>query len=454
MSNHNQTLETAINKSSLRCIECETSFPLDSVRYRCDNCDGLLEVFHDPRRLGQKSAAEWKALFESRYRTAPHPYNSGIWGKKEWVLPDIQDEHIVSLGEGATPLTVLQRYSEAMGVANVHVKQCGVSHSGSFKDLGMTVLVSHVNSLIAAGHDIRAVACASTGDTSAALASYASVAGIPTIVFLPAGKISTAQLMQPLSSGAIVVSLDTDFDGCMSIVKHITSRSNHIYLANSMNPLRIEGQKSISIELCQQLGWQIPDWVIIPGGNLGNVSALGAGFKMLKESGIISGFPRICLAQSENANPLYRSFQENFANFEPVQAKKTLASAIQIGNPVSYPRAVRTLREFEGVVEQANEQELADAAAEADRYGLFNCPHTGVALACMKKLIATGEIKKSDRVVVISTAHGLKFSEFKTGYHDGTLKDVTSNFRNQFLNLPADPEKVNSAIEDALSKGP
>ncbi|MDH5656138.1 MAG: threonine synthase [Spirochaetia bacterium] len=434
-------------KTDLHCIECGASYPMNEIIYRCSKCDGLLEVRHDLDALKAKSASEWKEIFESRFRTYRHPYSSGVWGKKEWVLPGIKDEHIVSLGEGVTPLVPMPKLAKDTGVGQVLLKQCGISHTGSFKDLGMTVLVSHVVSLISEGKGIRAVACASTGDTSAALAAYASAASVPTIVFLPSGKISHAQLMQPLSSGALVLSLDTDFDGCMKVVREITS-DNSIYLANSMNPLRIEGQKSISIEIVQQMGWEVPDWVIIPGGNLGNVSALGAGFHMLKETGIIDRMPRICLAQTENANPMYLSFRSDYKDYQPVQAKKTQASAIQIGDPVSYPRAVRTLQKFNGIVEQASEDDLANAAGRADREGMFADPHTGVALSALIKLAERGEMNKSDRVVVISTAHGLKFSEFKTGYNSGKLDGVSSMYKNEPVELTPDVKRIKDVIEE------
>ncbi|MCB1138543.1 MAG: threonine synthase [Leptospiraceae bacterium] len=438
-------------RAQLQCIECGETYDLYQVLYRCRKCDGLIDVVHDFQALKQIPAGKWKDTFSDRFRYPGFPYSSGVWGKKEWVLPEIDVEHVVSLGEGATPLIPVPRLAREYGLASLEVKQCGVSHTGSFKDLGMTVLVSHVVSLRARGIPIRAVACASTGDTSAALAAYASAAGIPVIVFLPEGKISTAQLVQPLSSGAIVISLETDFDGCMDIVRSVTTDES-IYLANSMNPLRIEGQKTISVELAQQRGWKLPDWIVIPGGNLGNVSALAQGIRLLKENGMIDRVPKICVAQSARANPLYLSFQKGLGELQRVQAEKTLASAIQIGNPVSYPRAVRALKDFQGVVEQATEDELANAAARADLHGLFNDPHTGVALACTEKLVSNGTIQSGESVVVISTAHGLKFSEFKTGYHDGTLHDVKARSGNQPIRLPAREDLVRQAIEDRVGR--
>jgi threonine synthase len=205
-----------------------------------------------------------------------------------------------------------------------------------------------------------------------------------------------------------------------------------------MNSLRIEGQKTVAIEIVQQFDWEVPDWIVIPGGNLGNVHALGQGFVMMQELGLINKLPRICLAQAERANPLYRSFQDDFKTFEPIVAKPTLAMAIQIGNPVSVKRAIRTLQKFNGVVEQASEQELADEAARADSTGMFNCPHTGVALAATRKLVERGTIRSSDRVVVISTAHGLKFVDFKVRYHEMRLDGIEPSDPNPPIELAAD----------------
>jgi threonine synthase len=231
----------------------------------------------------------------------------------------------------------------------------------------------------------------------------------------------------------------------MKIVQEVT-QDDTIYLANSMNSLRIEGQKTISFEICQQFGWEVPDVIIIPGGNLGNVSALGKGFLLMERLGMISRRPRIVVAQAEHANPLYLAYKNGFKEFHPVQAKSTLASAIQIGNPVSYKKAVKTLQEFNGIVEQATEEELADAAAQADRTGMFNCPHTGVALAVLLKLLARGEIERDERVVVISTAHGLKFADQKAAYHQKQLAGIASRYANQPIELPNDVGQVRDAL--------
>lgn len=436
-----------------QCInpECGDTYPLNSIVYQCKRCNSLLEVQHDMKALAALSGKDWKTLFEKRYKGNEWPYGSGVWGKHEWILPEIdKDKNIVSLYEGGTNLFWAERLSKVIGIDNLWVKLCGNTHSGSFKDLGMTVLVSQVKQMISEGAPIKAVACASTGDTSAALATYCAAAGIPSIVLLPKGKISIAQLIQPVSNGSLVLYLDTDFDGCMRLVQEIT-KDETLYLANSMNSLRVEGQKTVGVEIVQQFDWNVPDVMIIPGGNLGNVSALGKGLLMMKDLGLINKLPRIVVAQAERANPLYRSYLNKFETFEPITAQKTLASAIQIGNPVSIQKAIRTLKQFNGIVEQATEEELADAAALGDRTGMFNCPHTGVALAVLIKLLKAGKIDKSEQVVVISTAHGLKFVEMKVKYHQREM-DFPCHYANQPIELPARLDAVKDALNKALAE--
>ncbi|MBF5044007.1 threonine synthase [Aggregicoccus sp. 17bor-14] len=430
------------------CSEgCGFGAPLTEIVYRCPRCGALLDVQQDLEALRATPAAEWRRRFEGRSALARGPLGSGVWSKQEWVYPQLPAEHIVTLGEGHTPLKGLPRMAQRLGLGSLELKECGVSPTGSFKDWGMTVLVSAVQHLRALGAPVRAVACASTGDTSAALSAYAAAAGIPAVVFLPRDKVSLAQLAQPIANGARVLSLDTDFDGCMRLVQAVTeSKDAGLYLANSMNALRIEGQKMVAVELAQQLGWEVPDWVVIPGGNLGNASALGKGFELLHALGLISRRPRLAVAQAERANPLARAFRGGFRELLPMQAGETLASAIRIGHPVSFRRAVRTLQAFDGVVEDATEAELAQAAAEADREGTFTCPHTGVALAAVARLARAGTIAPGARVVVVSTAHGLKFTDFKVGYHRGSLPGVSSEGANPPLELPADLGAVREAL--------
>ena len=433
-----------------QCIKgCPGELPLTDVVYECPRCGALLEVAHDLGELRKQSAAIWTRTFDARYKRTTWPYGSGVWGKKEWVAPHVSDDNVVSLDEGGTNLFWAERYGAQLGLDDLWVKMCGNSHTGSFKDLGMTVLVSTVKQMIADGAQIKAVACASTGDTSAALGAYCAVAGIPAVVILPRDKISVPQLIQPIANAALVLSVETDFDGCMEMVKRLAKEPG-IYLANSMNSLRVEGQKTVSIETVQQFDWGVPDWVIIPGGNLGNTAALGAGFLMMQELGVIQKLPRIVVAQAERANPLYQSFIHGFAPLEPIFARPTLASAIQIGNPVSFDKAVQSLKRFNGLVEQATEDELSQAAARADRTGMFTDPHTGVALAVLEKLVARGEIARNERVVVISTASGLKFPDFKVGYHEGTLEGIGDTYANHPVVLPAEYEAVKRAALDGV----
>ncbi|MDE0317555.1 MAG: threonine synthase [Candidatus Poribacteria bacterium] len=432
-------------------FECSKGckYPLTEIIYRCRNCNGLLEVRHDMDALKQRSADDWKSLFEQRYMRTQYPYGSGVWGKKEFVCPNVDNENIISMYEGGTNLFWAERLGEQLGLSDLWIKQCGNSHTGSFKDLGMTVLVSMVKQIISESANIRAVMCASTGDTSASLAAYASAAGIPAIILLPKEKVTREQLIQPIANGALTLSLETDFDGCMAIVQKLAARKD-FYLANSINSLRIEGQKTISIEIVQQFDWEVPDWIIIPGGNLGNVSALGLGFLMMFELGIIDKLPRIACAQAERANPLYRSYQKGFTEFKAITAQSTQATAIQIGNPVSVHRAIRILKKFDGIVDQASEEELSDAAARADRTGLFNCPHTGVALAVLIKMVERQQIQKDDRVIVISTANGLKFPDFKVAYHNVVPDEPAPQYLNTPLELEAEFEDVLKQVDKHL----
>ncbi len=433
-------------------FECSKGckYPLTEIIYRCRNCNGLLEVRHDMDALKQRSADDWKSLFEQRYMRTEYPYGSGVWGKKEFVCPNIDNKNIISMYEGGTNLFWAERFGEQLGLSDLWIKQCGNSHTGSFKDLGMTVLVSMVRQIISESGNIRAVMCASTGDTSASLAAYASAAGIPAIILLPKEKVTREQLIQPIANGALTLSLETDFDGCMAIVQKLAARKD-FYLANSINSLRIEGQKTISMEIVQQFDWEVPDWIIIPGGNLGNVSALGLGFLMMFELGMIDKLPRIACAQAERANPLYRSYKKGFTEFKAITAQATQATAIQIGNPVSIHRAIRILRQFDGIVDQATEEELADAAARADRTGLFNCPHTGVALAVLIKMVERQQIQKDDRVIVISTANGLKFPDFKVAYHNFVPSEPAPQYLNTPLELEAEFEDVLKQIDKHLN---
>ncbi|MEM7130164.1 MAG: threonine synthase [Chloroflexota bacterium] len=433
-----------------RCFRgCSGKHSIYEIIYTCPTCGGLLEVYHEREPLQRLNGYQWQSLIDRRAGRTAWPYGSGVWAMREWVIPTLRDENVVSMYEGNTNLFWAERLGKQIGVPDLWLKLCGNSHTGSFKDLGMTVLVSVVKQMMAEGSSVQAVACASTGDTSAALAAYAAYAGIPSIIFLPAGKVSTAQLIQPVSNGAHVLALDTDFDGCMKIVKEVT-QDNSIYLANSMNSLRIEGQKTVAIEILRQFDWEVPDWIIIPVGNLGNISALYKGLKLMQDLGIINRLPRLVAAQAAYANPLYQSFKVDFKEKKTMTAQETLATAIRIGDPVSYEKAVQAIQETNGIVEQATEHELAHAAVVSDLTGMYACPHTGVALAVLFKLVNQGLIKKSERTVVISTAHGLKFTQFKVGYHEGQLNEVESELANPPVYLPADVGAVRETIAERI----
>ena len=438
-------------KAWFQCInlDCQSRYELTDIVYRCRECDELLEVQHDMELLKKRPTDEWRTLFDSRDRRNEWPYGSSVWAKRELVCPNVSNDNIVSTYEGGTNLFWAERLGHQIGLNDLWVKQCGMAHTGSFKDLGMTVLVSMVKQMISNGKKIKAVACASTGDTSAALAAYCAVAGIPAIVFLPKNKVSLTQLIQPITHGVLTLSLDTDFDGCMKLVQEVCQK-NDIYLANSMNSLRIEGQKTISFEIVQQFNWEVPDFVIVPGGNLGNVSAVGKGFQMFYDLGLIDKLPRLVCAQAERADPLYRSYKKGFKTFEPLQAKTTLASAIQIGDPVSYKKAIRALQAFDGIVEEAKESELANMVGRANKTGLLCCPHTGVALAVLEKLVDRGDIKKRDRVVVISTANGLKFTDFLFKYHTDQIKGIQSDYAFSPVELAAKYEDVRKVILERI----
>ncbi|XP_042387143.1 threonine synthase, chloroplastic-like [Zingiber officinale] len=428
------------------------TYSLDDVVYR-SRSGGLLDVRHDLSALKRFPGSYWRDLFDSRVGRTTWPYGSGVWSKKEFVLPEIDPDHIVSLFEGNSNLFWAERLGcdHLGGMPDLWVKHCGISHTGSFKDLGMTVLVSQVNRLRRdpLNRPIAGVGCASTGDTSAALSAYCAAARIPSIVFLPADRISLAQLVQPIANGATVLSIDTDFDGCMRLIREVTAELP-IYLANSLNSLRLEGQKTAAIEILQQFDWEVPDWVIVPGGNLGNIYAFYKGFEMCRELELVDRVPRLVCAQAANANPLYLHYKSGWADFKPVIAEDTFASAIQIGDPVSIDRAVFALEATDGIVEEATEEELMDAMSLADRTGMFACPHTGVALAALFKLRERGVIGTNDRTIVVSTAHGLKFAQSKVEYHSKEISDMACRYANPPVNVKANFGSVMDVLKKKL----
>ncbi len=422
-----------------------------------DGDGGLVDVFHDLAPLKDMNAEMWRVVMRARMGSTRPTDRSGVWRYREWVMPELDERDMICAGEGNAPLVDGGRLTDELGVGQLQIKQCGHSLTGSFKDLGMTVLVSMAAAMKSRGADIRALMCASTGDTSAALAAYGARAGIPVVVLLPAGKITMAQLVQPLAHGAHVLALDGDFDACMRVVQELTTAEG-MFLANSKNPLRLEGQKTVAFEIAQDLGWDVPDVVVVPSGNLGNVSALFKGFRLLLELGMIERMPRLVAAQVDAANPLFQAWENGGTEMTPVTAQPTQASAIRIGNPVSWPRAKIALEGSNGLVTSADEDAVASMSVRADRSGLFVCPHTAAALAGVDHLRQTDKIGAEEKVVVVSTAHALKFAGQKARFHEGvdpvegvSLNDVATSGRNPIHECPSSADAVQAKLDALLS---
>ncbi|MCP4498644.1 MAG: threonine synthase [Deltaproteobacteria bacterium] len=411
--------------------------------FSCPETGALLDVFHDVEQMKEVNATAWKVILRSRGGSARVTDRSGVWAHREWVMPDLDEKDMISLGEGRGPLVELPRLQRQLKLKGLFVKQCGQGATGSFKDLGMSVLVSCAKAMKNRDEDVRALICASTGDTSAALAAYGARAGIPVVVLLPAGKVSMAQLVQPIAHGAKVIAMDGDFDACMKVVQELAWAPG-MFLGNSKNPLRLEGQKTVAFEIAQDLNWQLPELVAVPSGNLGNIAALYKGFSLLVELGLTQSIPRLVACQVDAANPLFRSFENGLKTLSPMTAQDTHASAIRIGNPVSWPRAQIALQESNGLVTSCSEQALLDIAARADREGLFVCPHTAAALAGVEGLVAQGVISENDTVVVVSTANGLKFADQKARFHDDNPVFAGMDYKAELGHWQNPPEQADA----------
>ncbi len=366
--------------SILKCIKCGQEYSTDQIIYVCESCGGLLDVCHDLKSLRKKVSRE---LFDKRLGTLDMPYRSGVWRYKELVYPDVDDKFIVSRPEGNTNLYYTAKLAEWVGIDHLYLKHEGENPTGSFKDRGMTGGLTQARVL-----GVNRVACASTGNTSASLAAYAAFAGMEGIVFFQNKQIALGKLAQAVAYGATCVQVNADFDRNLALVREVAERLG-IYVLNSVNPFRLEGQKTILIETIQQLGWRAPDWIVCPGGNLGNSSAFGKALHELYELDLIDRIPRVAIIQAEGANPLYRGFQKGFQEQEVVHAE-TIATAIKIGNPVNYAKAIRTLEWTNGVVEQVSDQEIMDAKALIDRQGIGCEPASACSVAGLKKLVAKG----------------------------------------------------------------
>lgn len=427
-------------KSILRCVECSRTYPTTELIYSCPNCDGLLDVVHD---LDALRGVVTRELFDSRLGALDTPYNSGVWRYKELVFPDAPNDVIVTRGEGNTNLYKTPKgLAEWIGARSLQLKHEGENPTGSFKDRGMSGGITHAV-LVGA----TSVACASTGNTSASMASYAAMAGIQGLVFFPYGGIAFGKLAQSVAYGVTNIQVRGDFDDCLRIVREACAKFG-IYLLNSVNPFRLEGQKTIVFEILQQRRWRVPDWIVLPGGNLGNTSAYGKGLHELYTLGLIDRMPRLAVIQAEGASPFFRSYKENFAQRYTMTAH-TYASAIKIGNPASYPKAKRAIGWTNGIVEMVTDQEILDAKAQVDRSGIGCEPAAAASVAGIKKLIAAGVIKPDEEVVGVLTGHILKDPDIVIKYHEESLADITSNYPNGLRTIDPTLEDVRALLNYA-----
>jgi threonine synthase len=444
------------NLHQLRCFGCGARIPGTEARpdFRCAVCGDLFEV--DYPGWAQKSSSNrpnpgaLKWLWRERRMSSETLDHSGVWRFRE-LLPFLDNYgNAVTLREGNTPLYPLTRASKALGIDQLFAKHQGMNPTGSFKDTGMTAALS-----VARERGFEWVACASTGNTSAAMAAYAARAGLRSLVLIPEGKIAWGKLSQAMDYGAVTCQLKTDFDGCLRLLTEIV-RTEPIYLLNSVNPYRLEGQKTPAFEIAEALDWNIPDHLIVPGGNLGNSSALGKGFRELKELGLVARIPRISVVQAEGANPLVRTLAQGATVLEPVEAH-TRATAIRIGNPASWRKAAKVIQETGGWCIDVTEAEIAIAKAELGAEGLGCEPASAVTLAGLKKLRAKGLIGSSDVVVLVLTGHTLKDADYTIDFHRGTLlgeeekigvEPLIEPLRRNAVSVDADPASVLAAMKD------
>lgn len=423
----------------LQCIECDRSYPANEIRYVCD-CGGLLDVWHDLESLRPHIS---RGLFDGRLSGAPGPRvapttNSGVWRYREIILPTVVD-NIVSRPEGNTPLYDHPCISEFAGVTDFYLKHEGENPTGSFKDRGMTVGVTQAKIMGA-----TAVACASTGNTSASLAAYAARAGIPALIFIPSGKIAAGKLAQALAYGARTLQIQGDFDDAMTLVQDVCNQLG-VYLLNSLNPFRLEGQKSIVFEILQGFQWQPPDWIVLPAGNLGNTAAFGKALFEAQQLGLVDRIPRIAAVQAAGASPFYQSYRQKFAERHTMKAN-TVATAISIGNPVSYTRAVRTMDWTNGVVTAVTDDEIMNAKAVVDGAGIGCEPASAASVAGTRKLVAEGVIKPDETVVSILTGNLMKDPAATVDYHTGHWPNA------KYANPPVQLEPTLDAVRAELER--
>jgi threonine synthase len=448
----------------LRCVGCSAVILPEAVEkdFRCNACGELLEVEYPswseaggpqpgPRRMPNPGALRW--LWQERLQSRLPIDQSGVWRFRE-LLPILRHpDQAITLREGNTPLYRLSRCAEELGLEHLYAKHQGMNPTGSFKDTGMTAALSQAREL-----GFAWVACASTGNTSAAMAAYAARARMQSLVLLPEGKISWSKLSQAMDYGAVTCQLNTDFDGCVRVLAEVVRRAP-VYLLNSVNPYRLEGQKTPALEIAEEFDWQVPDHVIVPGGNLANGSALGKGFLEMMHLGLSTKVPKITVVQAEGANPLYTSMlNHDGREIEPVQAN-TRATAIRIGNPASWRKAARVIHQTGGFCEQASEAEIALAKAEIGQEGIGCEPASAVTLAGLKKLVRQGKVHRSETVVLLLTGHTLKDSEYTIDFHreklltqqeSAGLERELAETRRATLSLEASSDAVLHVLEAAI----
>ncbi|MBZ5728006.1 MAG: threonine synthase [Acidobacteriia bacterium] len=427
--------------AQLACFDerCRARFPIDALIYNCPRCGGLLEAVYVPP---EQSAAELQALWRSR-RTSNAPLDqSGVWRYREFI-PFLSDyRRVVTLREGNTPLVDAPRAAQYGALDRLAFKHQGFNPTGSFKDNGMTCGVAQALRL-----GTRRVACVSTGNTSASMAAYASAAGLEPIIFIPHGNIAHGKLVQALEYGARTLQVEANFDQILALVRQLAERLG-IYLLNSINPFRIEGQKTIMTEMLDQRDWRVPDWVVLPGGNLGNTSAFGKALREMQSLGLIGRLPRLAVIQAEGAAPFYDLLRaRDRSRLQAVAHPQTLATAIRIGDPVSWPKALHEVTASDGVVEKVTEQEIADAKAVIGRCGIGCEPASAATLAGIKKLTAAGTMASDADVVAVLTGNVLKDPDYIYRYHTGSLEApdgtrILSNFGNAPEVVPNDADLI------------
>lgn len=436
-------------QAHLVCFEstCRAQYDVRDVLYNCPKCGGLLEAAYGP--IGTDAASLKKLWRERRMDNAPLE-QSGVWRYRE-LFPFLEDtKHVVTLREGNTPLLPAPRAAAYGGLKAITFKHQGFNPTGSFKDNGMTAGAAQARLL-----GMKRVACVSTGNTSASMAAYASAGGLEPLIFIPNGNISYGKLAQALEYGAKTFQVDANFDQILALVRVLAERLG-IYLLNSINPFRIEGQKSIVIEMMDQRDWKVPDWIVLPGGNLGNVSAFGKGLREMLALGLIDKLPRLAVIQAAGSSPFYEymaslSASGGSAPFVAQGHPETLATAIKIGDPVSWPKAQFEIETTRGVVEKADEQEIADAKAVIGASGIGCEPASAATLAGIKKLVAAGVIDRDADVVAVLTGNVLKDPDYIYRYHTGQLTGpdgaaIGATFGNAPVMVPNDADRITALI--------